>query len=136
MLEVTEHDRVPDYSELAARLDGLRSRGARGAVDDAGARHSSLRHVMQLNPDFTKLGRSIVSGIDGDTAKRALVRAMLAFSTEMGYRLVAEGVERPEELETLREIGVDVGQGYLFPRPSPAMVASLDPGPVVARDVH
>lgn len=126
LIELTEHDQVADYGELAASLAPLRARGARVAVDDLGAGHSTLRHVVRLDPDYAKLDRSIVESIDADPARRALVRSMLAFSTEMGCPLVAEGVERDEELETLREIGVDYGQGYLFQRPGPAMVHAVD----------
>lgn len=125
LIELTEHDQVSDYGELATSLDGLRARGARVAVDDLGAGHSTMRHVVRLDPDYAKLDRSIVEGIDGDPAKRALVRSMLAFSTEMETQLVAEGIERHEELETLRAIGVQYGQGYLFRRPAPEMATTV-----------
>ncbi|MCB0881699.1 MAG: EAL domain-containing protein [Thermoleophilia bacterium] len=125
MIEITEHEAVTDYGELGNRLDNLRGRGARVAVDDLGAGHSTLRHVMQMSPDFAKLDRSLVEGIDRDGAKQALVRSMVAFSNEVECSLVAEGVETPAEMQTLRGLGMDLGQGYLFQRPEPAIAPRL-----------
>lgn len=125
LIEITEHEQVQDYGQLADRLGNLRRRGARVAVDDLGAGHSTLRHLMRLDPDYAKLDRSIVQEIDADPAKQALVRSMVAFSREMSTVLVSEGVETLAELEVLRDIGVELGQGYLFKRPAPEMSAQL-----------
>lgn len=94
-------------------------------MDDLGAGHSTLRHVMQMSPDFAKLDRSLVEGIDRDGAKQALVRSMVAFSNEVECSLVAEGVETPAEMQTLRGLGMDLGQGYLLQRPEPAIAPRL-----------
>lgn len=125
LIEITEHEQVQDYGQLADRLGNLRRRGARVAVDDLGAGHSTLRHLMRLHPDYAKLDRSMVQDIDTDPAKQALVRSMVAFSREMHTVLVSEGVETLAELEVLRELGVELGQGYLFRRPAPDMAAHL-----------
>jgi len=126
MIEITEHEQVRDYAHLAERLAGVRARGAGVAVDDLGAGHSTLRHLMRLSPDVAKLDRSLIQDIDADPAKQALVRSMTAFSREMGCRLVAEGVETLAELEVLRGIGVEFAQGYLFRRPAPEMSARIE----------
>ncbi|MCB0872459.1 MAG: GGDEF domain-containing protein [Thermoleophilia bacterium] len=125
VVEITEHDQVRDYLKLAERLADTRSRGARIAVDDVGSGHSSLRHVMRLSPDFIKLDRSMVEGIDQDSAKQALMRSMVAFSREMACSLVAEGIETLAELEVLRDLQVRFGQGYLFRRPATDMTPAL-----------
>ncbi|MCC6833032.1 MAG: GGDEF domain-containing protein [Thermoleophilia bacterium] len=125
LIEITEHEQVQDYGQLADRLGNLRSRGARVAVDDLGAGHSTLRHLMRLRPDYAKLDRSIVQEIDADPAKQALVRSMVAFGREMDTVLVSEGVETLAELEVLRDIGVELGQGYLFRRPAAEMTGHL-----------
>lgn len=127
LIEITEHEQVRDYGELGATLNGLRSRGARVAVDDLGSGHSTLRHVMKLNPDYAKLDRSLIEGIHLDPAKQALVRSMVAFSHEMSCVLVAEGIETPHELAMLRAIGMELGQGYLFQRPTSRMTRSVPP---------
>ena len=73
----------------------------------------------------------MVDGIDGDTTRQAVLRATAAFAREVGARIVAEGVERAEELETLRAMEIDYGQGYLFGRPGPAWPSSA-PAPCAA----
>ena len=122
VIEITEHERVDDYAQLAARLAVYRGRGARIAIDDAGAGHSSLRHVMQLRPDLVKLDPSLISDLDQDAARRALVSSMVALNSELGADLVAEGVESAAELGALRNLGVQLGQGYLFARPEAGFV--------------
>jgi EAL domain-containing protein (putative c-di-GMP-specific phosphodiesterase class I) len=126
LIEITEHDRVRDYVALAEALADLRARGARVAIDDLGAGHSTLQHLMRLAPDCTKLDRSLVEHVDADPAKQALVRSMVAFSKELGSCLVAEGIETQEELACLRAIGVGYGQGYLFRHPLPDFVATIE----------
>ena len=117
IIEITEHDAVRDYARLAARLADFRGRGAKVAIDDAGAGHASMRHVTQLSPDYIKIDRSLIHDIHVDHAKRALVRSMVSLEQDLGAKVVAEGIERTEELRTLRELGVPLGQGYLLARP-------------------
>jgi EAL domain-containing protein (putative c-di-GMP-specific phosphodiesterase class I) len=99
------------------------------AIDDTGAGHSSLRHVMQLRPDYVKLDRSLIQGLNSDPAKRALVSSMVALVRELGSSLVAEGVETAEELAALRELEVRYAQGYLLARPDHQFRASIAPLP-------
>lgn len=117
VIEITEHDAVSDYARLAARLADYRGRGAKVAIDDAGAGHASMRHVTQLSPDYIKIDRSLIHDIHLDYAKRALVRSMVTLEKDLGAAVVAEGIESTEELRTLRELGVPLGQGYLLARP-------------------
>lgn len=117
IIEITEHEAVRDYTRLAARLADFRGRGARIAIDDAGAGHSSMRHIAQLAPDFIKLDRSFVHDLDVDHVRRALVRSFMSLEPELGTIVIAEGIERPGELSALRELGVPLGQGYLLGRP-------------------
>lgn len=118
VLELTEQDAVSDYEGLRERLRWWREAGVRLAIDDTGAGYSSLTHVLQLAPEFVKLDRGLISGLDGDKNGRALVRSLVIFAEEVGSTIVAEGVERPEELEVLREVGVGLGQGFLLGRPA------------------
>lgn len=119
VIEITEHEAVSDYARLAARLADYRARGARVAIDDAGAGHASMRHVAQLAPDYIKVDRSLIHDLHVDHAKRALVRSMVTLEPELGATIIAEGVERAEELRALRALGVPYGQGYLLGRPGP-----------------
>ncbi|WP_111398809.1 sensor domain-containing phosphodiesterase [Humitalea rosea] len=119
VLEITEHARISDYKALSAVLTPLRHRGARLAVDDTGSGYSGLHHILQLRPDIIKLDRGLIQGIDGDTARQALASALMGFARETDGVIIAEGVETPEELATLRALGVGLVQGYLLGRPLP-----------------
>ncbi|HWK28810.1 MAG TPA: EAL domain-containing protein [Solirubrobacter sp.] len=120
VIELTEQDTVLDHVRLRERLRPWIARGALVAVDDAGAGFTSLEYVADIRPDFLKLSRGMVAGVDGDAGREAVLRATAAFAREVGARVVAEGVERAEELEALRAIDVDYGQGWLFGRPGEA----------------
>lgn len=117
VLEITEHEAVEDYDHLVDALAPLRSRGAKVAIDDAGAGFASLRHTLRIAPDIVKLDLSLTRGIDADRAKRALASAMVSFAREMGFSLIAEGIETAEELATVRDLGVGFGQGFFLAEP-------------------
>ena len=118
VLELTEHTPVEDYTRLSLVIDELRSRGVRLAIDDAGAGFSSLRHILDLQPDVIKLDIGLIRGIDRDPARQSLGRALLAFALDaFDASVVAEGIETPGELAALRELGCPCGQGFLLGRP-------------------
>jgi EAL domain-containing protein (putative c-di-GMP-specific phosphodiesterase class I)/DNA-binding response OmpR family regulator len=118
VLELTEHERVDDYVELRAAFDQLGPE-RKLSVDDAGSGFSSLRHVLSLQPHFVKLDLSLVSGIHTDPARQALVAGIEYFATETDARLIAEGIECDEEMDVLKRLDVELGQGYLLGRPEP-----------------
>ena len=120
VIELTEQDTVLNHALLRERLRPWIARGALVAVDDAGAGFTSLEYVADIRPDFLKLSRGMVAGVDRDSTREAVLRATAAFAREVGARIVAEGVERPEELEALRAMEIDYGQGWLFGRPGEA----------------
>ncbi|MBY3553252.1 EAL domain-containing protein [Modestobacter lapidis] len=117
VLELTEHVGVDDYSQLAEALDRLRCLGLRLAVDDAGSGFASLRHILHLAPDVIKLDGALVTGLDGDPARRALAGALLAFGAEIGADVVAEGIESARESAVLQRLGCQLGQGHHLGRP-------------------
>ncbi len=119
VLELTEHVGVDDYSALTEALAGLRRRGLRLAVDDAGSGFASLRHVLNLAPDVIKLDGELVGGLDRDPARRALAGALLAFGADIGAEVVAEGIETARECAVLRGLGFRLGQGHHLGRPEP-----------------
>ena len=120
VIEVTEHDPVRDYGQLLPRLARFRAEGSLIAVDDVGSGYATMAHVLELDPAYLKIDRSIVSGIDRDPRRRALVAALHTLAAQSGAFSIAEGVERPAELAVLRAVGVDLAQGYLLCRPAPA----------------
>ena len=118
VVEVTEHAPIDDYAVLRERLDELAAAGVRLAVDDAGAGYASLRHILKLRPDVIKLDISLTRNIDEEPLQRALAAALVTFAHELGASIVAEGVERPEEVVVLTDLGVRYAQGYHFARPN------------------
>jgi EAL domain-containing protein (putative c-di-GMP-specific phosphodiesterase class I) len=112
VVEITEHEAVADYALVRRLLGELRAAGARIAVDDTGAGFASLRHVLMLQPDIIKLDLSLTRDVDVDRRQQALVRAVTAFAAQVGTVVLAEGVETQEQLDTLRDIGVRLGQGW------------------------
>jgi PAS domain S-box-containing protein len=127
VLEITEHVSVDDYSALAHAIEEFRVLGLRLAVDDAGAGYASFRHILGLSPDYIKLDRALIDGMDADPARRALVSAVVKFGREVNAAVVAEGIETPAELRTARLLDVDAAQGYFIGRPAPA--GDWAPGP-------
>jgi EAL domain-containing protein (putative c-di-GMP-specific phosphodiesterase class I) len=117
VLEITERspiDSVPDIRERVRRLRGL---GFRLAVDDLGAGYAGLTAFASLQPDFVKLDRGLVAGIDIEPVKRKLVGSIVAVSRELGITTVAEGVETAAERDTAVDLGCDLMQGFFFRRP-------------------
>lgn len=119
VVEITEHDRIDDYEALNAALKPLRDGGLRIAIDDAGSGYSSMRHILNIEPDIIKLDISLTRGIDREGKRRAMAAALIAFARQTGSRIVAEGVETADELTTLRELGVDAAQGFHLGKPMP-----------------
>jgi EAL domain-containing protein (putative c-di-GMP-specific phosphodiesterase class I) len=118
LLELTEHTQVADYGVLSERLAGFLSRGGRVAVDDAGVGYAGLHHILSLRPDVIKLDIALTKGIDTDPARRSLASALVRFGSEIDATIIAEGIETRGELEVLRELGVDWGQGFFLARPA------------------
>lgn len=118
VLEITEHVQVADYARLAEAIAALSRGRARFAVDDAGVGYAGLRHILEVRPHFVKLDIALVRGVDVDLARRAMVAGMALFAHDTGCALIAEGIETDGELATLRDLGVQFGQGYLLGRPT------------------
>lgn len=117
VLELTERspiERVPDVRDRVRRLRAL---GFRLAIDDLGSGYAGLTSFAALQPDFVKLDRGLVSGLDHEPMKRKLVGSIAAVSREMGIAVVAEGIETVAERDAAAELGCDLMQGFLFRQP-------------------
>src|SRR2546423_12984739 len=138
VIEITENERVADDERLAQRLEPLRARGARIAVDDAGAGYSGLQQVMRIQPDLIKLDRSLVANVDSDPAKAALIDSFVRFAQRTRASVCAEGIETPEELKVLADLEVTYGQGFGLARPAApwAPVATWVAGALRARTMR
>jgi EAL domain-containing protein (putative c-di-GMP-specific phosphodiesterase class I) len=117
-LEITESV-VMDQSEAGIRaLRRLRELGVRLVLDDFGTGYSSLAYLKHLPLDTIKIDRTFVAGLE-EVADRSIVDAVIALAHGLGIGVVAEGIETERQAERLRELGCDLGQGYLFARPLP-----------------
>jgi EAL domain-containing protein (putative c-di-GMP-specific phosphodiesterase class I) len=114
VLEITERTAITDYPTFQGYLKEFRDRGFRFAVDDAGSGYAGLGSIANLEPDFIKLDISLISGIDANFMKQNLVETMVQFANDHDIKVIAEGVEREEEYETVRRLGVHFTQGFLF----------------------
>jgi diguanylate cyclase (GGDEF)-like protein len=118
VIEITEHELASEDGALEQALLELRGRGARIAVDDAGAGYAGLQQVMRVQPDIIKLDRSLIERVHADSAKAALIEFFVLFARRVGADVCTEGIETFEELTTLIDLGVGYGQGYLLGRPA------------------
>lgn len=123
VFELTERSSIDDFDAAKKILAHYRSQGYEIAIDDAGAGYSSLQAIVELNPDYIKVDRSLVKMADQDEMKKHMLLTFVRFAKKMNIRTVAEGIERPEELRLLRSMGFDYGQGYLIGRPCEQPVA-------------
>jgi EAL domain-containing protein (putative c-di-GMP-specific phosphodiesterase class I)/GGDEF domain-containing protein len=114
VLEITERTAITDYPKFQGYLKEFRERGFRFAVDDAGSGYAGLGSIANLEPDFIKLDISLISGIDANFMKQNLVETMVSFANDHGIQVIAEGVEREEEYEAVKRLGVHLTQGFLF----------------------
>ncbi|WP_339868428.1 bifunctional diguanylate cyclase/phosphodiesterase [Pseudohongiella nitratireducens] len=118
VIELTEHLPINDVELLQAALQHYRSMGFSIAIDDLGAGYSSLRLWTELQPDYVKIDRHFIDSIDKDAVKREFVGSILSMAKAARAYVIAEGIERAEEFNTLSDMGVDWVQGYWLERPS------------------
>ena len=126
VFELTESERMPAIKHLQRIVEFYRDEGFQVALDDVGAGYSSLNVLVQLKPDFVKLDMGLVRDVDRDPAKAIVASKLIETVKELELCTIAEGVERPEELNWVRQHGADLVQGFLFARPAvppPGLVA-------------
>jgi EAL domain-containing protein (putative c-di-GMP-specific phosphodiesterase class I)/GGDEF domain-containing protein len=120
LFEMTEEIELGSGDAAVRALRELRAQGYRVCIDDFGTGYSSLSYLQRLPVDALKIDRAFVCGVDVDTRQRAIVRAVVELAHVLHLDVVAEGIERLEELEVLRELGCDYVQGHYLSPPLPA----------------
>jgi EAL domain-containing protein (putative c-di-GMP-specific phosphodiesterase class I) len=126
VFEAAESEQVTDQAHVSRIFRDYRSRGFQTAIDDFGAGYAGLTTLAAFQPDLLKLDMALVRGIDGDPVRRAIVAGVAGMAAQIGSTLLAEGVETAAEYRTLRALGIDLFQGYLFGRPA---LERLEPVP-------
>ena len=120
VLELTERASLDGIAHVSEKISRLRALGFRIAIDDLGAGYASLNSFAILEPDFVKLDMCLVRGIDRQARKQRIIGAIIEAAHELGTVVVAEGVETLAERESLRALGANLFQGFLFARPGPS----------------
>lgn len=117
-LEITERDLMDDRTGFERAAAVVHSTGVKLSIDDFGTGHSSLLRLNQLPVNELKIDRSFVAQLGTEPQAKIIVKSIIELGTSLGHQVVAEGIESMSEVHTLRALGCDVGQGYLY---SPAL---------------
>lgn len=125
VLELTERASMNDVSDPHRCVEKLRSLGFRIAIDDLGAGYAGLNSLALLEPEIVKLDMSLVRNIHADPTRERVVESMVSLCHGLGIKVVAEGIETPNELNVVRSLGCDYGQGYGLGRPAPSFDVPL-----------
>jgi len=118
VFEISEQESIGSFDIFREVRDYYRKLGFRIALDDTGAGYASLEAVMELSPDFIKVDRAFVHGIDEDPGRQELLRALRSVADQLGAQIIGEGLDTLAELETLGRLGITYGQGWLFGKPT------------------
>jgi EAL domain-containing protein (putative c-di-GMP-specific phosphodiesterase class I) len=120
VLEVTETVLADPDGGAAATLAALRADGVRVALDDFGTGYSSIGYLRQLPVDILKIDRSFLATAGAGSPGNSLLEAIVAMARSLRLDVIPEGIEEPDQLDRLRSMGCDIGQGFLLSRPVPA----------------
>jgi diguanylate cyclase (GGDEF)-like protein len=126
VIELTEHELFSADELLDERLEMLRDRGARVALDDAGAGYAGLQQLIRVAPDILKIDRSLVGGAHADPSRFALLEALSAFASQTGAAVCGEGIEDLSDLQALADLDATYAQGFVLARPGPPWPSLLE----------
>jgi len=118
VLEISEKEVVGDYASFRDILGVVRKANFKIAIDDAGSGYSGLETILYLRPDYIKIADSLVRRLETDPIKREIISSLASIGRRIEASLIAEGIERQEECDALRDLGIEYGQGYLLGRPA------------------
>lgn len=127
VFEFTEGEKIADFEHLQTIVDDYTQRGFTVAIDDFGAGYAGLNLLADLQPDLVKIDMGLVRDIDQDRARRAICKGIVSVSEELGIGLIAEGIERRDEMRCLQDIGVHLFQGYYIAKPAFESLAEINP---------
>lgn len=133
VIEITENQPTYDFEAMRSALLHYRAMGFKIAIDDLGAGFSSLRLWSELRPEYIKIDMHFVQGVDHDPIKLQFLKSIQQIAERCGTRVIAEGIETEGELRVVKDIGIELGQGYFIARPSPTppLLASIDVSSII-----
>jgi diguanylate cyclase (GGDEF)-like protein len=123
IFEITERNAIEDYEGFNKILKNYTDQGFKIAIDDAGAGFSGINRIIETRPHYIKLDMNIISGVDKDSFKQAIVKSFVQMCQNTNIKMIAEGIETKEELKMLIRLGVYAGQGYYLQKPSPKLLS-------------
>ena len=128
IFEVTESEPIRDPDHLANIFSEYRNQGFVTAIDDFGAGHAGLNLLAEFQPHIIKLDMDLIRNLDSNRVRQSIVKGVVGTALELDITIVAEGVETRAELDTLRAMGVNLFQGYLFAKPAIEQLPTVDFG--------
>ncbi len=120
ILEIVEQQQYWDDARFFGTMDTLRAAGVRIALDDIGLGYSNYRTLIEVRPDFYKIDRYFVTGSKDKDNARAAIESIVLLARRLGGRAIAEGIESAADLESVRDLGIDLVQGFHLAVPQPA----------------
>lgn len=127
VIELSEQHPFDHQGLTRAAVEHYRSMGFRIAIDDLGIGYSGLRLWSELQPEFVKIDKHFISDLDRDPVKREFVQSIGRIGRNLGCQILAEGIERHEEMRALQQMGIGLGQGYLLGMPEGSPQPLLQP---------
>ncbi len=126
VFEITERSSIEDAKTFFKSIQHYKKQNYKIAIDDFGSGLSGPNRVCLLNPDIIKIDMAIIRDIDKDRTKRMFVKSLSVFGKSTGIKILAEGIETPEELKVLINLEIDYGQGYYLAKPASVFVPAAD----------
>lgn len=117
VFELTEHNAIDDVQALVLKIEELRDKGYKIAIDDVGAGYAGYESMSFMHPNYIKIDKAIIQNIEEDTYKQAIVASFVSFAQLTGSCVIAEGIENSEQLKALIKLEVNAGQGYYLQKP-------------------
>ncbi|HPG31285.1 MAG TPA: EAL domain-containing protein [bacterium] len=125
ILEITERTNITDLQKFKEQLQLFKNCKFTIAIDDAGSGYASLFYIAELKPDIIKLDISLVKNINENNPRSDIVRALVKFANQHNIKVLAEGIETEAELEEIKKIGINLGQGFYFAEGKPELITKL-----------
>ena len=121
VFELTERSTVTDFNMFEKVLSNYRLQGFRIAIDDVGSGYNSLKTLVYLKPEFIKLDKALIQNIDKNIEQQQLVKLIIEYAKQSSTEIIAEGIERTEDLAFIHKLGVHYGQGFVLGKPQEAI---------------
>ena len=118
VVEITERKLIQDFKKFKRLFNNMRERGIKIALDDVGSGYSSLQYLVELEIDYMKIDRSLITALHKNFIKESVVNALAEIAKDLGAKVIAEGIEMTTDLDAIKKLDIQLGQGFLFAHPT------------------